>query len=275
MTVAMGFFILPLIMVVAGVAIFLGFGLIAHEGKDPADYLAEVNGRGINEPWQAAFHLSQQLNFEPGLKGNAEFANQLVRSLEQARESDARVRRYLVVALGQVGHPVAVPALIEHTVDEDAEVRVNSLWALGKIGDATAAAAVARGLRDQDAAVRTMSSYVLGILRDRETTTSLQVALNDAALAVRWNSAVALGLMEDATGLVVLRQMIDRAFLEAVDELTPQQRQQAMLAAIRALAALRPQDMRPELAALRRGDPDLKVREAARQALSAIETPVS
>jgi len=59
--VALGFFILPMLLVIGAVGVFLLFGLIAHEDKTVDEYLAEVTGGGINEPWQGAFGLANKL----------------------------------------------------------------------------------------------------------------------------------------------------------------------------------------------------------------------
>ena len=92
--VALGFFILPLLLVIGGISIFLMFGVLAHEDTDPAEYLQEINGRGINEPWQAAFHLSQQLQFNEELWGDEAFAQKVVDSMAKADDGDPRGRTH-------------------------------------------------------------------------------------------------------------------------------------------------------------------------------------
>lgn len=267
--VALGFFILPLLLVLGGVGVFLMFGVLAHDNTDPADFLPEILGRGINEPWQAAFHLSQQLQYDDRLKGDANFARQVVAALEKSEDSDERVRRFLTVALGRIGHPAAVPALVLHTEDPDVEVRVNSLWALGVIGDPGAAAAVAARLTDDDGGVRAMAAYVAGALQATEASDALAIALNDTIPAVRWNAAVALGLLGDPRGVEELGHMIDREYLATVPGVDPGDLSTTMLAALAALESLGSGRYQAELIELRDTDPDLRVREAARQALAA------
>lgn len=265
--IALGFFILPLLLVIAGVGVFLLFGVLAHDSAPPEEYLSQINGRGINEPWQAAFHLSQQLQFDDSLQGDPEFAARVVRTMERAE--DPRVNRFLAIALGRIGHQDAVPALVAQLQAEDAEVRLNSLWALGKIGHDEAAAPVAERLQDRDEAVRTMAGYVLGVLGDPSTREPLEVALNDPVTAVRFNAAVALGLMGDPAALPVLARMIDRDHLAALPEFGPDDRSTTIVAALRALEVLGAGGLEERLRELRDDDPDLQVREAARQVLAA------
>ncbi|NKB90174.1 MAG: hypothetical protein GKS06_18360 [Acidobacteria bacterium] len=273
--IALGFFILPLLLVIGGIGIFLLFGVLAHEDVDPASYLAEINGRGINEPWQAAFHLSQQLQFNDELHGDEDFAGQVVAALESADDDDPRIQRFLAIALGRIGHPVAVPALVNQLGNEDDEVKVNTLWALGNIGDPAAADAVAGLLNSDQDDVRTMSAYVLGVLASPTTAERLQVSLTDPVPAVRWNSAVALGLMGDRAGTDMLGRMIDREHLAQTPGVLADDHATTMLAALAALEKLGPMGLDERLVLLRESDPDPRVRAAARRVLAVPQTPNS
>jgi hypothetical protein len=64
-------------------------------------------------------------------------------------------------------------------------------------------------------------------------------------------------------------RMLDRAHLSTVPELTADQADEVVLQAVAAAAALGDASLREPLERLRASDPDLKVREAARLALSA------
>jgi hypothetical protein len=61
--------------------------------------------------------------------------------------------------------------------------------------------------------------------------------------------------------------MMDRAHLRQVPGLTEQQRDEAMLEAIRVSPVVPDPALRPVLTRLREGDPSLQVREAAARAL--------
>lgn len=269
--VAMGLFILPLLIVVGAVAVFLFFGVIAHEDKPASEYLAEVTGGGINEPWQAAFHLAQMLAVDDSLRGDEATANAIVRALEHRNAEDPQVRQFLVLALGSVGHPSSVPVLVPLLDDEDADVRLKALMALGSIGApaaSTAAPGAADLLDDEDVGIRTYAAYLLGTLENEAAVESLRVALNDAAFPVRGNAAVALARLGDNAGLDELRRMIDRAYLGDNPDLSPQQQQDAMIAAIQALGLLDARETEEQLQDVHENDPDLRVRETARLVLA-------
>ena len=269
--VALGLFILPLLLVLGAIAVFVLFGVIAHEDKPAGEYLAEVTGGGINEPWQAAFHLAQMLAVDDSLRGDEDTANAIARALEHRNAEDPQVRQFLVLALGSVGHPSSVPVLVPLLQDSEADVRLKTLMALGSIGTPAASAAapaVAALLDDEDVGIRTYAAYLLGTLEEASAVGSLTVALNDPAFQVRGNAAVALARLGDDAGLDELRKMIDRTYLGNNPDLSPQQQQDAMIAAIQALGLLNAREAEKQLQEVHDNDPDLRVRETARLVLA-------
>ena len=91
---------------------------------------------------------------------------------------------------------------------------------------------------------------------------------HDAAFPVRGNAAVALARLGDDAGLDELRKMIDRTYLGDNPDLSPQQQQDAMIAAIQALGLLDARGTEEQLRNVHDNDPDLRVRETARLVLA-------
>lgn len=274
--VALGFFILPMLIVVGAVGVFLLFGLIAHEDKSVDEYLAEVTGGGINEPWQGAFGLANKLSQEADLRGNPAIAGRIADALRHPNASDPQVRTFLLLALGSVGHESSLPVLVEYLDDPDADVRLKTLWSIGNIGAPAAsdsAPAVAGALADEDEGVRAYAAYVIGTLDNDAAVAPLAVSLNDSVGPVRWNAAVALARLGSDAGIGELRRMVDRDYLAASGDLNAQQQQDAMVAAIQALAMLGAPDVQDQLTEIRDNDPDARVRETARAALVSMYRP--
>jgi HEAT repeat protein len=71
-----------------------------------------------------------------GLHGDIASVRALTRALASGHESSLRAAA--AEALGEIGVPVAVPALVDALEHPDAEVRVQAAVALGKVSDATA-----------------------------------------------------------------------------------------------------------------------------------------
>ncbi len=274
--VALGFFILPMLLVFGAIGVFLLFGLIAHEDKSVDEYLAEVTGGGINEPWQGAFGLANKLAQDESLYRDPGIARRIAAALGHPSAQAPRVRTFLLLALGSVGHESSVPIVVEYLDDPNADVRLNAIAAISNIGVPEAIATapqVAERLKDDDETVRGYSAYVLGTLENREVIKPLEVALNDPVGQVRWNAAVALARLGTDTGRAELHRMIDRDYLMTIDELNLQQQQDAMIAAIQAFAMIGVDSAMGELTDVRDNDPDLRVREAARAALNSMHRP--
>jgi HEAT repeat protein len=266
------FFVLPLLVVGTAVGIFLVFSLMTFERRSPRDYLAEVRGGSAGRRWQAAFELSRRIGtMKPGAERDAIAAEslRLFRSLTASRPEDVRVRRYLVLVLGKLGDRAAVADLVAAANDPDPETRLYAVWALGMVGDPRGVDAVLEASRSEDSGMRKMAAYVMGKLGDRRAAERLKVMLEDRVPDVRWNAAIALASLGDGSGIAVLRSIVDREALGRQAQLSADQAETAMVNALKAFALLRDEGSLPLLEKIAREDPNLRVREAARNAIAA------
>jgi HEAT repeat protein len=150
--------------------------------------------------------------------------------------------------------------------DADAETRIYALWALGAIGDPQALAPLTARLADSDPGLRKTAAIALGELGLPEALPALRRALDDPIADVRWNGALALARLGSDAGVGVLREMLDRGQVALVPGITPEQQEDAMVEAVKALAAVGGADAEALLTRLADGDPSLKVRQAALEA---------
>ena len=271
------FFIFPMAIVAACVAVFVIFGLISSDAKTARDHLADVRrGGGMFgvKRWQAAFAFAGALESDKGrdaAKRDPELVKETVALFEESKEDDPRVRRYLALALGRMRHPAGVPALLavvrDPASEQDPETLIHSILALGAIGDPGAVPELVRLLAHQDAGLRKAAAHALGSFDTAEARAALTRALEDPVADVRWNAALVLARRREPAAAPVVAQMLDRSQLSTVPGLTPEQADDAVLQAVAAAAALGDPSLRPLLERLRDSDPNLKVREAARLAL--------
>jgi HEAT repeat protein len=269
------FFLFPLGIVAVCVAVFVVFGLIAGESRGARDYLAEIRSGSAVRRWQAAFELSKVLQAgKDKALADPKFAAEVLTLFRDSERDDPRVRRYLALALGRLGDETAVPDLLEaaHTADRedrpaDPDTRIYAIWALGAIGDERARPELVALAGDDDPGIRKAAVHALGGFAGEESRAALVGALEDSAEDVRWNAALALARRGDEAAGPVLLQMMDRAHLATVKELSTEQREEAVLQAVSVAAALPGPDVRAALERRRDTDPNLKVREAARRAL--------
>lgn len=274
---AVQFFLIPLAVVGVMVLVYAGVQLLLGDSRTAAEYLSDVRTGGRERRWPAAYELSRLLadpavqTREPGI-GPA-----LLRAFEEAKGDDPRVRRYLALALGRLKPPPAgaTAALVGAAQEDDADVVIAAVWALGAGHDSASVPALLPLATAPNPEIRKIVVYVLGALPGDAQVPALAVALGDSTPDVRWNAAVALARHGRREGVPVLRQMLDRAYLErTVTEPADPTREidrvsEIMISGLRALAALGDPDGRPTVERLSREDRSLKVRQAAIEALRA------
>jgi HEAT repeat protein len=93
----------------------------------------------------------------PNSSQNERHERRLALFIENLDHPDAPYRWGAAEALGRMGDPRAVEALIPLLGDPDWRVRLKAAWALGRIGDARAAPHLNRLARDESEAVRDMA----------------------------------------------------------------------------------------------------------------------
>ena len=262
------FFLFPLIIIAICIGIFLLFGYLTYEQKTPQEYLNDVRtGSELCCRWQSAYELSNIISSQKEKLRNSGFVNDLVKVYQTSRTEDPRVRRYLALTMGHLGDPRAVPALLEGLNDNDIDNQIYNMWALGSIGDSAAGLDIAKKLDARDPAIRRTAAYVLGALKDPRAIHALKIALNDSSEDVRWNAAMALAQLNDASGSELLTKLLDRNYVNKLEGMTPEQKSQLVINAVKCLGLLKFQPAKDKIFMLSQSDPDLAVRDASLEAL--------
>ena len=293
---AVQFFLIPLAVVGITVLVYVGFRSLLVDQRSPQDYLAEIRSGGLARQWPAAFELSQLMD-DPKVRRDKALAVALVKAFDEAREGDPRVRKYLALAIGRLEPPLpkeAVEVLLKSLndpekpwtpdvwsringwTDEMNEAHISTIWALGASGDPAVVPTLQPLYASPDPGVRKMVVYVLGALPGDAQLATLRTALQDSAADVRWNAAVALARHGERDGVPVIRQMLDRSYVEqAVTRAVRQDSDQdpvadVMISGLQAVAALKDASLRPSVEGLSQQDRSMKVRQAAFEALKVI-----
>lgn len=276
---AVQFFLIPLTVVAITVTVYVGFRSLVADDRGPRDYLAEIRNGGSSRRWPAAYELSR-LMADPKVRADKTLGPALVKAFQES-SGDRQVRRYLALAIGRLDPPLPPDAVADltHALDDpDSETRISVIWALGSSGDP---AVVDRLLplytaQDADAGIRKMVVYALGALPGKSQVPTLRVALQDVTADVRWNAAVALARKGNREGVPVLRQMLDRQYVEQTvrrDVRVDSDQDpiaDVMISGLRAAASLRDEQLKATIESLSREDRSLKVRQAAIEALKVI-----
>lgn len=109
-------------------------------------------------------------------------------------DTDAKIRRRVVNALGKLGTSCAVEPLITALKDSNLEVRREVVESLGEIGDTRAVEPLSAVIKDNDWRVRAKVVEALDRLGE-PAVEPLSIALNDYAVDVRRKAVKALGKM--------------------------------------------------------------------------------
>jgi hypothetical protein len=278
--IAIQFFLIPLLVVGATVLIYVGFRSLIGDDRSVEEYLTDIRSGGTNRRWPAAYELSRLMADPEFVKHQeAKLAPELTKAFAASSDDDPRVRQYLALTLGRLTPPIPADArrlLIEALDDKESQTRISAIWALGSTGDLTVAPELERMYASGDAGVRKMTVYALGALPGDVAGTTLVKALEDGEADVQWNAAIALARHGRNEGVVVLRRMLDRAYVER--NVTRQQQVQeevdpvgeVMISALRAIAALKESTLVEPVSALSKNDSSLKVRQAALEALKSL-----
>jgi HEAT repeat protein len=291
---AVQFFLIPLVVVGVTVLVYLGFRSMLADERSPAEYLDEVRYGGWSRQWPAAYELSRLMQ-EPQVRADRSLVPALVKAFDEAKDGDPRIRRYLALAIGRLEPPLPREAIdvLTKALDEPGtawtpdivsrlngwadidinEARIMTIWALGSSGDASVVAKLVPLYESKDAGIRKMVVYALGALPGDAQLPALTTALKDEAADVRWNAAVALARHDSAEGVPVLREMLDRAFVEQTVKRDVRQYEDqdpvadVMISGLRAAAALNDPTLKASVEGLSQQDRSLRVRQAALEAL--------
>jgi HEAT repeat protein len=275
--IAVQFFLIPLLVVGATVLVYIGFRGLLSEDRSVEEYLTDIRSGGSNRRWPAAYELSRLMADPEFVKREeAILAPELTKAFADSKDDDPRVRQYLALTLGRLTPPLAVETrqlLVEALDDKDSQTRISAIWALGSTGDASVAVDIERQYQSEDAGVRKMAVYALGSMPVDAGNEILVKALEDAEPDVQWNAAIALARHGRHEGVPVLRRMLDRAYVERNVTRQPQARDdvdpvgEVMISGLRAIAALKEGALSEQVRALSTEDRNLKVRQAAIEAL--------
>jgi HEAT repeat protein len=273
---AVQFFLIPLIVVAAIVTVYVGFRSLLVDDRSAQDYLVQIRNGGSDRRWPAAYELSRLMS-DPKVRADRTLAPALVKAFQESK-GDQQVRRYLALAIGRLDPPMPADAVADltHALDDpDGETRISVIWALGSSGDP---AVVSRLVplyqaQDSDAGIRKMVVYALGALPGETQIDTLRTALQDTAPDVRWNAAVALSRHNRHEGVAVLRQMLDRHYVEQTVKRDVRQDEDqdpiadVMIGGLRAAATLKDASLKPSVENLSQQDRSMRVRQAALEAL--------
>ena len=157
------------------------------------------------------------------------------------------------------------------TKDADNETRLYALWSLGKLGAKGLQEKVLEYLNDPDPGMRKLAAHLLGSLNQEGSKLGLRAALSDPVDDVKWNAALSLAKLGDSAGIDILELMLDRDYLSGHEQMDEILKEETIKSAVYAIGTLQVEGLKERLAELKDSDPNMKVRQAAIDALNMFE----
>jgi len=305
---AVQFFVIPMAIVVFCVLLVFVFRWLTWENRDLSAYLSALNSATRSSSrkeqdalkllnyiqdakhWQSIYDVTEQLRFnrQAFLAENPDFPVKVAQIFGQSSGADRQVRQYLAQVLGLVGGPEVVSVLISALDDSDTETVIHSMVALGRIGDATAISHLVEASKSSDRGLRQTAIFVLGNFADPRAIARCAEALNDPDLLVEWNAAFALARQKDARAVPILERFLDEEYVQHVAKkytptvgtastgndknqlatFHPERLEQYRATAVRLLGQFSDARIQKELQKAAGEDKQLKVRQAAIEALN-------
>lgn len=258
-------FIVPAAIVAVALGIFLLGTFSLQHPKTAVQYLEELRSDSTEKRWQSAYELSRMLAQGETIQFDDNLKAQLVEAFAAGKKDDPRLRQYLALVLGHLKVASAVPSLADGVKDDSEDVKIYSLWALGNIGDKAGGEAALAALSDNDPAVQCMAAGALGSMRYMAAKFPLEKQLESLNNDVRYDSAVALARLKDDKAAPALLEMLTLKPTgnPEKDQVIPS----AKMAAIEGALELKNEKLLEQVTIMSKKDPDLKVRDAAIQAL--------
>ncbi len=266
-----GLFVFPLLIAVGMAILLCSVILLTHEEETPESLITAIKTGSPSKRWQKAFELSNELNRAKGGLRSESVMKEIIHILLDKDHYDPKTRGYMALALGHFRGPEATEALKKALRDDNKEVTLYALWALAVLDAKEAAPDVRPFLQNDDPEIRKMAVYVLGIIGNKGAINGLKPLLNDPVSDVKWNAALSLARLGSDAGLDVLLKMIEREDLAAHHSLSEAQIEQVMINATKGLALIQRPESIKILETVARQDKNLKVRQAAMNAINYYE----
>ncbi|MCH7887595.1 hypothetical protein E3V55_07790 [Candidatus Marinimicrobia bacterium MT.SAG.3] len=264
-------FITPFLIAAVAIGVFFIFTFFFSESKTRYDYLESIKIGGVNNRWHSAYMLSKIMRADADKPFEDRFIRELLAIYENTKNDDPRIRRYLTLTLGYLSDPRSIKSLWDATEDADDETRLYALWSLGKLRVKGLQEKVLEYLNDPDPGMRKLAAHLLGSLDEDGSKSGLRAALSDPVDDVKWNAALSLAKLGDSAGKDILELMLDRNYLSGHGQMDEILKEETIKSAVYAIGALQVETLKERLADLKDSDPNMKVRQAAIEALNMFE----
>ena len=236
--------------------------MLSNESDSAYDYLHEIKIGSATKRWQSAFELAKILGNPNLVPTDEKFINELKEVYRNSIHDDSQVRTYLALAMGSTGNKNYGEVLTEGFSDENIQSRIASVKAVGQVGYAKALPELNKFIAPSiDDDQRLSAIIAIGMIGDTISRTYLIPLLDDDEPNIRWESAVALAKMNDENAIPIIKELMQRDYLQKFKEVDDWEQVQAIL---------KSDEFIPHLEKLALEDRNMKVRDSAIKTLKKV-----
>jgi len=221
------FFLLPCLAFMGWSMFKLFQGMKSSPAQNTLPLVEQVkriqSAKSPGDRWQNAYTLSkdiQKLLHAEGINSlSTQDRNQLfseLGTLLEKNSDDLRLKRYLILTLGQMLSADALPILEKHLDDRDSEIKFFAAWGVIEIllkNPALVTEArlnkISSWLNDKDSSLQKVTASFLVQQKDENSKVLVRQQLKSPDYEIRWNAAVALASVGDATSRDILIEIFD------------------------------------------------------------------
>ena len=263
-TLFYSFFLIPFMIAIFGAVFFLLFRFITYETNDAAELLNQVKIGSATKRWQSAYELSKVLNNPETIPEDITFKNQMISAYNHSIHDDPLVRAYLAIAMGSTKDNYYASELIKGLQDESRESRLAAIQAVGMVKASSSVDNLISILNTSDYQdERLAATMSLGFIGNPKSASTLIELLEDNEPNIRWDAAIALAKMGDKSCIPVIRNLMEREYLETFPELDQNEVNKVMMTAIQASTIIKDAVFEEKLLDLAKSDNNLTIRDAA------------
>lgn len=266
-----GLFVFPLVIAVGMAVLLCSVVLLTREQETPETLLGSLKKSSPGKRWQKAFELSNEINRHPRKMESPALRREMIQILKDSEHFDAKTRGYMALALSHLDSDETLSALRESLNGSSEEFAGYSLWAIGLLRRKEAVPDVEAYLLNGSAELRKIAAYVLGAVGSETSIPKLRYLLKDPSSDVRWNAALALARLGSADGYDVLVSMLEREKIFGEPGMNEAEAENVMVNATKGLVLIQRPESIKILETVSRSDKNLKVRQAAMDALRRLE----
>jgi hypothetical protein len=202
----------PIAIVLVGALIIVGVTKMLSTGKNHRDLIEEMNSKTFGNRWVAAYELSKFLANSRIPKEDIPWVIENLSGVYRGT-IDPRTRNFVVLAIGSLNNPLALPVLNAALEDQDSQVKFNAIVALGNmsVGQAEIQWPKVEAMlrQENDSGLRQVALFAMASHKYPGTKNHALVLLNSSEKMLRYSAATVLIYDKQTEALPVLEEIMN------------------------------------------------------------------